>query len=93
MGQSQIGRFLAKMAAAGVQIMLETHSDHVLNGIRLALRDGVIAPEQTQIHFFTPSKSAPVISPQVDKQGNLSEWPVGFFDQSEKDLAILAGWV
>ncbi len=93
MGQSQIGRFLAKMAAAGVQIMLETHSDHVLNGIRLALRDGVIAPEQTQIHFFTPSKSAPVISTQVDKQGNLSEWPVGFFDQSEKDLAILAGWV
>ena len=93
MGQSQIGRFLAKMAAAGVQIMLETHSDHVLNGIRLALRDGVIAPEQTQIHFFTPSKSVPVISTQVDKQGNLSEWPVGFFDQSEKDLAILAGWV
>lgn len=93
MGQSQIGRFLAKMAAAGVQIMLETHSDHVLNGIRLALRDGVIAPEQTQIHFFTHSKNAPVISPQVDKQGNLSEWPVGFFDQSEKDLAILAGWV
>jgi len=93
MGQSQIGRFLAKMAAAGVQIMLETHSDHVLNGIRLALRDGVITPEQTQIHFFTPSKNAPVISPQMDVQGNLSEWPVGFFDQSEKDLAILAGWV
>jgi len=93
MGQSQIGRFLAKMAAAGVQIMLETHSDHVLNGIRLALRDGMITPEQTQIHFFTPSKNAPVISPQMDVQGNLSEWPVGFFDQSEKDLAILAGWV
>ncbi|MBW2663221.1 MAG: DUF3696 domain-containing protein, partial [Deltaproteobacteria bacterium] len=27
-----------------------------------------------------------------DSQGNLSEWPEGFFDQSEKDLARLAGW-
>jgi len=93
MGQSQIGRFLAKMAAAGVQILIETHSDHVLNGIRLALREGDITPEQTQIHFFTLSKETPVISPQVDTQGNFSEWPAGFFDQSEKDLAILAGWI
>ncbi len=93
MGQSQIGRFLATMAAAGVQILIETHSDHVLNGIRLALREGVISPEQTQIHFFTQSIESPVISPQVDTQGNFSEWPTGFFDQSEKDLAILAGWI
>jgi predicted ATPase len=93
MGQSQIGRFLVQMAASGLQIIIETHSDHVLNGIRLALRDGVIAPEKTQIHFFTPSKDTHVISPQVDAQGNLSEYPMGFFDQAEKDLATLAGWI
>jgi predicted ATPase len=28
----------------------------------------------------------------IDGQGNLSDWPAGFFDQAEKDLATLAGW-
>ena len=31
-GQSKIGGFLARIAADGVQVFLETHSDHVLNG-------------------------------------------------------------
>ena len=53
-GQSRIGGFLAKVAADGVQIFLETHSDHVLNGIRVAVADGSAAllPEQVVIHFF-----------------------------------------
>ena len=35
-GQSRVGRFLAHLAASGVQVVAETHSDHVLNGVRLA---------------------------------------------------------
>ncbi len=98
LGQSRMGQFLAKMAAAGVQIAIETHSDHVLNGIRLALHSGIIAPEKVAIHFFKNRSTAEseeteqVFSPVVDKTGNLSDWPNGFFDQSEKDLARLAGW-
>ena len=36
-GQSEIGRLLVRLAATGVQVVIETHSDHVLNGIRLAV--------------------------------------------------------
>ncbi|MBW2737713.1 MAG: DUF3696 domain-containing protein [Deltaproteobacteria bacterium] len=97
LGQSQIGRFLAQVANYGVQVIIETHSDHILNGIRLAVRDQKIAPEKVAVHFFNYPDvesvgSAQVVSPLVDLQGNLSEWPDGFFDQSEKDLARLAGW-
>jgi predicted ATPase len=98
LGQSRIGRFLAQMAATGVQIILETHSDHVLNGIRLAVRDSLIKPDQVMIHFFNRASEIQsvdfprVVSPAIDTQGNLSEWPDGFFDQSDKDLARLAGW-
>ncbi len=96
-GQSQIGRFLAHVAAAGVQVIIETHSDHVINGIRLSVRNKTISHDKVAIYFFNhptlvPSDSARVISPLVDLHGNLSEWPEGFFDQSEKDLATLAGW-
>lgn len=98
MGQSKMGRFLAKMAAAGVQIIIETHSDHILNGIRLALRDKLIGPGDISVHFFKfpeanrSNSNVLITSPQVDQFGNLSEWPEGFFDQSENDLAKLAGW-
>jgi len=98
LGQSQIGRFLAQIAANGVQVLVETHSDHVLNGIRLAVRDQKITPANVGIHFFNRSDfrsadSPQVVSPLVDSRGNLSEWPKGFFDQSENDLAQLAGWI
>ena len=102
LGQSQIGYFLSQMAAAGVQVIIETHSDHVLNGIRLAVQNKKIAHDKVAVHFFTrpgvtttqvtSTDSSHVVSPLIDSQGNLSEWPDGFFDQSEKDLARLAGW-
>lgn len=97
MGQSRIGRFLAMLAASGVQIIIETHSDHVLNGVRLAVRDKNIPPEQVAVHFFNPppraeNDPAHVTALRVDIRGNLSEWPQGFFDQAEMDLATLTGW-
>ena len=46
-----MGRFLAMAAAAGAQVILESHSDHVLNGVRRAVKDGVIAPE-LRVHFI-----------------------------------------
>lgn len=100
LGQSRIGHFLSKVAAAGVQVIIETHSDHVLNGVRLALQNRTITPDKVAVHFFrqteatsaNSSDSSPVVSPLIDSQGNLSEWPDGFFDQLEKDSARLAGW-
>lgn len=97
MGQSRMGRFLAMLATSGVQVIVETHSDHVLNGVRLAVSRGELSPKHTAIHFFnfrprTQADPAHVVSPKIDARGNLSEWPLGFFDQAERDLATLAGW-
>lgn len=35
-GQRQLGELAAKAASNGVQVIMETHSDHVLNGISLS---------------------------------------------------------
>lgn len=95
-GQAAIGEFLARSAASGIQVILETHSDHVLNGIRRAVKKGIISPQELAIHFFTlrdeKSDHAPVISPLIDKNGNLDQWPANFFDQLDKDMAFLLGW-
>jgi predicted ATPase len=91
LGQSMMGRFLAKIASAGVQVFIETHSDHLLNGVRLAIKKGSLPAENASVHFFSQvAKSSGsenrIISPLFDKEGNMSEWPEGFFDQAEKDL-------
>jgi len=92
--QSQMGRLLAHFAAAGVQIIVETHSDHLLNGVRLAVKDRALPSTSLRLHFFTRASqdNHGVISPEIGSDGRIGEWPVGFFDQSEKDLAILANW-
>lgn len=93
-GQAQMGTFLAEVAAAGVQVLVESHSDHVLNGIRRAVKAGVLAPEGLALHFFSPrSAEAPQVqTPTIDADGRIDFWPDGFFDQFENDLSALAGW-
>lgn len=95
--QAKMGYFLGRVAAAGVQVIVESHSDHILNGLRKAVRDKRLKCDQVAIHFFDrrerlPEGGTQIISPVINDQGQLSIWPGGFFDQYEKDLAELTGW-
>lgn len=88
-GQSQMGYFLAIMASAGVQIVVETHSDHVLNGIRRAIGEyGVLTKDQAIIHFFDVDGTAPQ-KLSFTETGGVASWPRGFFDQYQLDVAAL----
>ena len=97
-GQAAMGEFLAQVATAGVQVILETHSDHVLNGIRRAVKSRMLAPENVALHFFRPRREdqtdgkPQVQSPTLDADGNIDTWPEGFFDQFDKDMNYFAGW-
>ena len=93
-GQALMGGFLASVAAAGIQVLLETHSDHVLNGVRRAVKAGVVEPTDVLLHFFRDREleGEQVVSPAIDPDGNLDAWPEGFFDQFDKDMNHFAGW-
>lgn len=89
-GQARMGAFLAQMAAAGVQILVETHSDHVMDGVRIAIREGILGPENATFHYFTRNGNATSITtPEIDADGRLSGWPEGFFDQHRRNMARL----
>lgn len=89
-GQSKLGRFLARVAGSGAQVIVETHSDHVLNGARLAVaEERVLAPEDAIVHYFGEEEAGSVPIEFTEK-GELTEWPQGFFDQIERDLGRLA---
>jgi predicted ATPase len=88
-GQAQMGIFLAAIAGAGVQVLLETHSDHVLNGIRRAIAERkVLDSDRAVIHFFGIENSSPATLFFRDT-GTISDWPQGFFDQYQIDVAAL----
>ncbi|WP_295583806.1 DUF3696 domain-containing protein [uncultured Lamprocystis sp.] len=91
-GQAKLGELLARCAADGVQIIVETHSDHVLNGIRLTVKRGLITAQDVRLCYFTRDVSTGdcyVELPSVLPNGQLSNWPEGFFDQWEKSLDAL----
>ena len=87
-GQSKIGELLSKTAADGVQVIVETHSDHIINGIRLSVLDSVIPPEKTNFVFFKLVQgendltySTEISRPNLNNLGQFDFWPDGFFDQ------------
>jgi predicted ATPase len=90
-GQLAVGNLLARASAAGIQIIVETHSDHVLNGIRLAVRRGILKASDTAFRFFRRNEdgAAEVKAPLVTPEGMLSEWPSGFFTQWDDTLVQL----
>ena len=93
-GQALMGQFLTNVAHSGMQVILETHSDHVLNGIRRSVKTGAVSAEEVAIHFLRKRSfdEAQVLSPTLDNSGNIDVWPEGFFDQFDKDMNYFAGW-
>jgi predicted ATPase len=89
-GQAAMGRLMAKAAAQGTQIIVETHSDHVLNGVRLAVKDTDISGQDVSLLFFAKGADGLRIdNPVVRADGALSSWPSGFFDEWELALQRL----
>jgi predicted ATPase len=90
-GQAVIGRMCALAAEKGVQIILETHSDHILNSIRVAVKKKILLPQHAAVYFFERDSNAKehkvdIIQPFIDENGRLDKTPVGFFDEWGKQL-------
>lgn len=92
-GQTQLGILLALLSTTGVQVIIETHSDHVIDGIRIAVKEcDQLAHENVVIKHFTKSKDQPSKYSDISvlPNGSLNHWPVGFFDQMQSNLRRLA---
>lgn len=87
--QSRMAEFYCRLASAGVQVFIESHSEHVLNGIRLACVNSNIPLSNTDvsISFFDEDFSIKQLS--ILPTGKMDKWPIGFFDQKEQDIAEL----
>ncbi len=91
-GQSRMGVFLAWLAGHGVQVLIETHSDHVINGIRRAIAEfGYLGEDRAVVYFFEGAGGSELSTRRLTftGTGGISYWPTGFFDQYQLDVAAL----
>lgn len=91
--QSALTKFIALFIKSGIQIFIKTHSDHIINGFRVVIKQQEIPinPEDAIIYHcdHTDEDFIPIL---IDSRGRCSQNPHGFMDQWDKDIESLLGW-
>ncbi len=90
--QIRLGELLSRAANAGVQIVVETHSDHLMNGIRIACHNGLIGNDDIEMDLIGVEEDGVTHSRQnvsLDSNGYVESWIPGFFDEWETALKSL----
>ncbi len=88
-GQSNLGKFLALLSLTGIQLFVETHSEHIINGARLQLAQMKETDNMHVFFFSNEEKKVRIDNITLNEFGELNYWPNGFFDQSKIDLREL----
>jgi len=92
--QVELGQMIGKAVANGIQVILETHSDHLLNGIRLARKEGVLKYDDVNLIFVQRKTINGQLLTftneiQITDNGKLTDRPSLFFDTWEDTLVKL----
>lgn len=89
-GQRKLGELIAQAGHKGIQIIVETHSDHIMNGIRIAVKKGIVHKDKVNFtYFYKENYEHKCVFPKVDENGKFDEWPEGFFDEWDNSLIDL----
>lgn len=93
-GQAKMGELIARCATSGTQLFVETHSDHIVNGLRVAVKEKIICSKHVCINYFTKKvetdQSYTINNPiKIGVNGELSDYPQDFIDEWENQLMKL----
>ena len=88
--QTRMGEFLSRAANEGIQIIIETHSDHLMNGIRIACRNKIISQDKIEMDLIgrekADSNEHTRFHVKLNDDGTVASWIPGFFDEWEEAL-------
>jgi predicted ATPase len=96
-GLAKLAELICRAAHAHIQVIIETHSDHIINGILVQCKrneinnkEGINKDLVTMYHFDIDEKHTTIPSQvSIDSNGRIKNRPSGFFDQIGKDLRNL----
>ena len=91
--QLAMGDFLIDLMRSGRQVIVETHSEHILLRVRreLLAADGVSPDDVSVLYIGTaPRARGEVVPLQLDELGEVENWPAGFLQEAtEERMALL----
>jgi predicted ATPase len=93
-GQAELGKLISLVAQNDVQIVVETHSDHIFNGIRVAVKEEMLDKNEVIGFYFKKNVTASeqyskITDIKMDKNGTLSEYPENLLDEWSNQLSKL----
>jgi len=87
--QADLGEQIARTAIQrGNQVLIETHSEHVILRMKKLVRDGELDPNDVNIVHVSPGTTGSVITNiGLDNDGEFTnEWPGGFFRERAQEI-------
>lgn len=93
-GQAELGRLISLVAQNDIQIIIETHSDHILNGIRVGVKENLIDKDKVIAFYFKKiveprEQYSKITDIEIDKNGTLSDYPANLLDEWSNQLSKL----
>jgi predicted ATPase len=91
--QSKLCEFLYFVAKSGRQIFVETHSDHIFNGVRVGIATDSMDKNDIAVNFFELDERNCTINTVIDfgLKGQIVNHVDGLFDQFDSDLDKMLG--
>lgn len=94
-GQAKLMELICRSAKSGVQFIIETHSDHIINGMLISVKEKTLTTDQVSLYYFdrkidtheTIAENLPILN-----GGKIRNPPPGFFDQIDIDMKTLMGF-
>ena len=88
MAQAQLADlFLDVIAERNLQILVESHSEHLLTRLQRRIAEEKIAADQTALYFCHNDAGVSNIKwLEIDEFGNIANWPKNFFGNEMGDL-------
>jgi predicted ATPase len=74
--------------ARNVQIIVESHSEHLLRRLQRRIAEEKLAPADTALYFCAIDAGVSHLTElKVDLYGNIENWPEGFFGDDFGEIA------
>ncbi len=94
--QAALGTLFCEVAAGGRQLVVETHSDYIIDRVRMDVRDQTtgLKPEDVSILYFEPRDlDVKIHSIRLDEMGNVLDAPASygrfFMDEINRSIGLV----
>ncbi|MBI3413826.1 MAG: DUF3696 domain-containing protein, partial [Verrucomicrobia bacterium] len=81
--------FIDAVKTRNIQIIFESHSEHLLKRLQRRIAEKVITPDTTALYFCESNNGASSLKPlDVDLFGSIKNWPKDFFGNQFEEMAL-----